>query len=185
MGAAAGYTSQYGYELYDTSGTTEDDTYAATGGFGYTIEMGPPDGNFHMPYETGVVAEWTGANPHSNNRGGLKEALLIAAGAAADPADHAILTRHRARRQGPAAAQGVRDEDEPVVREGHRARAEHRGAASGLGALCLTGQQPPLTLNDTLDATTTVPAERDVRVARRPVHAAVRAAGRPEGGLRR
>ena len=60
MGGAAGYTSQFGYELYDTSGTTEDDSYAATGGFGFTVEMGPPDGNFHMPYETGVVAEWTG-----------------------------------------------------------------------------------------------------------------------------
>ena len=62
MGNAAGYTSQYGFELYDTAGTTEDDTYAATGGYGYTIEMGPPDGNFHMPYETGVIADWTGEN---------------------------------------------------------------------------------------------------------------------------
>ena len=33
MGAAAGYTSQYSWQLYDTAGTTEDDTYAATGGF--------------------------------------------------------------------------------------------------------------------------------------------------------
>jgi hypothetical protein len=37
MAAAAGYTSQYGFELYDTSGTTEDDSYAATGGFGFTV----------------------------------------------------------------------------------------------------------------------------------------------------
>ena len=77
MGTAAGYTSQYGFQLYDTSGTTEDDTYAATGGYGYTIEIGPPDGNFHMPYETGVVAEWTGAERRTpQNRGGLREALL-------------------------------------------------------------------------------------------------------------
>ncbi len=159
MGAAAGYTSQFGYQLYDTSGTTEDDTYAATGGFGYTVEIGPPDGNFHMPYETGVVAEWTGANPHSNNQGGLKEALLIAAAAAADPADHAILKGtapagrvlrlHKSfqTKTSPWCSKGI----EPVVNIVALQDA-------GLGAICLTGQQPPLTLNDTLDATTTVPA---------------------------
>ncbi len=153
MGAAAGYTSQFGYELYDTSGTTEDDSYAATGGFGYTIELGPPDGNFHMPYETGVVAEWTGANPHANGAGGLREALLIAAGAAADPADHAIITGtapagkilrlHKAfeTKTSPWCSKSI----EPVLN-------------IGLEAICLTGQQPPLTLDDALDATTTVPA---------------------------
>ncbi len=57
---ASGYESQLGFELYDTTGTTEDDSYLGTGGYGYTIELGPADGNFHMPYETGVVAEWTG-----------------------------------------------------------------------------------------------------------------------------
>src|SRR5919199_1730828 len=36
MGSATGYTSQYSWQLYDTAGTTEDDTYAATGGYGYT-----------------------------------------------------------------------------------------------------------------------------------------------------
>lgn len=153
MGAAAGYTSQFGYQLYDTSGTTEDDSYAATGGFGFTIEIGPPDGNFHMPYETGVVAEWTGANAHSNNRGGLKEALLIAAGAAADPASHAIL-------QGTAPAGKVLR-----LHKAFQTRTSSWCAKSidpvlniGVPAICLTGQQPPQTLNDTLDTTTTVPA---------------------------
>ncbi len=159
MGAAAGYTSQFGFELYDTSGTTEDDSYAATGGFGYTIEIGPPDGNFHMPYETGVVAEWTGANAHSNNQGGLKEALLIAAGAAADPADHAIL-------KGTAAAGKVLR-----LRKTFETKTSPWCSKSvdlvltvealeniGLGEICLTGKQPPLTIGDALDATTTVPA---------------------------
>ena len=72
IGNATGYTSQYGYQLYDTSGTTEDDSYAATGGYGYTIEMGPADGNFHMPYATGVIAEWTGNNAAAGGRGGLQ-----------------------------------------------------------------------------------------------------------------
>ena len=152
MGAAAGYTSQYGFELYDTSGTTEDDSYAATGGFGFTIEMGPPDGNFHMPYETGVVAEWTGANPHAQNRGGLREALLVAAEAAADATGHAVLRgsapagrvlrlhKRFETRTSPFCGKGI----EPVVN-------------IGLPRICLTGEQPALTLADELDVTTTVP----------------------------
>ena len=45
MGAAAGlHLASTRWQLYDTAGTTEDDTYAATGGYGYTIEMGPPGG---------------------------------------------------------------------------------------------------------------------------------------------
>src|SRR3954468_2401319 len=91
MGDATGYTSEYGFQLYDTAGTTEDDTYAATGGFGYTIEMGPPRGHFPEPEENGVVDEGTGDNHHRKGQGGRREALLIAAESAADPADHAIL----------------------------------------------------------------------------------------------
>ncbi|MDX6718510.1 MAG: carboxypeptidase [Solirubrobacteraceae bacterium] len=153
MGAAAGYTSEYGFQLYDTTGTTEDDSYAATGGYGYTIEMGPPGGNFHMPYQTGVVDEWTGENAHAQNHGGLREALLVAAGAAADAADHAILRgyapagrilrlrKHFETRTSAFCAKGV----EPPV-------------DIGLPRICLTGEKAALTLQDDLDATTTVPA---------------------------
>ena len=45
MAAENGYTSQFGYELYDTTGTTEDWTYSATGGFGFTFEIGCEDKN--------------------------------------------------------------------------------------------------------------------------------------------
>jgi hypothetical protein len=151
MGAAAGYTSQYSWQLYDTAGTTEDDTYAATGGYGYTIEIGPPGGSFHEAYKTGVVDEWTGDNAHSQGHGGLREALLIAAEAAADPADHAVirgqapagrvLRLHRAfdTVTSPWCAKGV----QPVVNIGV--------------AACLTGAQDPLTLHDAVDSTTVVP----------------------------
>lgn len=89
MADATGYTSQYGYQLYDTSGTTEDWNYAQQGAFGYTIEMGPKNGEFHMPYETGVVKEWTG---HSGREGrGLREAYLTAWEAAADERHHSVL----------------------------------------------------------------------------------------------
>ncbi len=92
MAAAAGYTSQYGWQLYDTTGTTEDYTYAAQGGYGYTIEMGPPNGTFHEAYRKGVVDEWTGDGGHGAQPGkGLREALLLAGEAAADPNDHSII----------------------------------------------------------------------------------------------
>jgi len=87
MADATGYTSQYGWQLYDTTGTTEDWNYQAAGTLGYTIEIGPEGGAFHMPYETGVVKEWVGPE----GKGGLREALLIGAEAAADPAKHSIV----------------------------------------------------------------------------------------------
>lgn len=150
MGAAAGYQSQYSFQLYDTAGTTEDDTYAATGGYGFTVEIGPPNGEFHMPYETGVVKEWTGDNAHAAGRGGMRELLLLAAEAAANPADHAVLSGKapagrvlRLRKQfetvtSPFCEKGV----EPVV----------------VGPVaCLTGEQPPMTIQDEQDTTTVVP----------------------------
>ena len=57
MAVENGYTSQYGWQLYDTTGTTEDWSYAATGGFGYTFEIG--DLGFHPPFAE-TVAEWSG-----------------------------------------------------------------------------------------------------------------------------
>jgi hypothetical protein len=101
MADATGYRSQYGWQLYDTSGTTEDWNYAAQGAYGYTIEVGPgsdptetpenvdPDASFHMPYERGVVREWTGWGPNEGQ--GLREAMLIAGEAAINNADHSII----------------------------------------------------------------------------------------------
>jgi hypothetical protein len=69
MAAENGYFSQFGYDLYDTTGTTEDWSYSATGGFGYTFEIGctQPDfaardcieGHFHPPFQS-VVNEYEG-----------------------------------------------------------------------------------------------------------------------------
>ena len=92
MANATGYKSQYGFELYDTAGTTEDWNYAAAGTYGYTVEIGPPNGEFHMPYETGVVKEWNGTSESAGGRGGLAEALLIAGEAAANQSDHSVIT---------------------------------------------------------------------------------------------
>jgi hypothetical protein len=89
MADATGYTSEYGWQLYDTTGTTEDWTYGGQGAFGYTIEIGPEGGKFHMPYETGVVKEWTGHNGREGR--GMHEALLLAAESAANPGDHSVV----------------------------------------------------------------------------------------------
>jgi hypothetical protein len=101
-----GYASQHGYELYDTTGTTEDWSYNSTGGFGYTFEIGcngapQPDpvaeeaeciGNFHPTYPN-VVAEWEGTTPFAQAVGGQgnREAYFLAAEAASNPALHSIL----------------------------------------------------------------------------------------------
>jgi hypothetical protein len=89
MADDTGYLSQYGYELYDTSGTTEDWNYGAQAAFGYTIEIGPAGGKFHMPYQTGVVDEWTGTGARAGR--GLRQALIRAAESAATPSDHSII----------------------------------------------------------------------------------------------
>jgi Zinc carboxypeptidase len=92
MAADTGYTSQYGWQLYDTSGTTEDWNYAAAGTYGYTIELGPADwqgGQFHVAYPQAVVEQWVGRKSRAGK--GMRAALLTMAEAAANPADHAIL----------------------------------------------------------------------------------------------
>jgi hypothetical protein len=92
MAADTGYTSQYGWQLYDTSGTTEDWNYAAAGTYGYTIELGPADwqgGQFHIAYPQAVVEQWVGRKSRAGK--GMRAALLTMAEAAANPADHAII----------------------------------------------------------------------------------------------
>jgi hypothetical protein len=88
MGAATGYESQYGWELYEVTGATEDWNYVAQGAFGYTIELGGRSG-FQGPYNTNVVDQYVGAGDLKGK--GVREALLLAAEQAANPADHAII----------------------------------------------------------------------------------------------
>ena len=106
-----GYFSQKGFELYDTTGTTEDWSYNATGGFGFTFEIycGAPnyetgdcdDPAFHPLYET-VVKEWTGENPTADHTGdpgpnagfdgkGNREAYYIAAESTLNEQRHSVL----------------------------------------------------------------------------------------------
>ena len=154
MGKATGYTSQYGFELYDTAGTTEDDSYAATGGYGYTIEIGPADGQFHMPYQTGFVNEWTGNTPSAGGNGGLREALLIAAEAAASTPDHAVVQGTAPAGKVLRLAKKFKTATSAYCEKG----IEPLVTLAGSGGICLTGIKPPRLLDDEQNTTTTVPA---------------------------
>jgi hypothetical protein len=80
MASKNGYANIHGWQLYDTTGTTEDYSYNATGGFGYTFEIGPDE--FHPPYED-VVDEYVGAGKYKGK--GNRAAYLLALKHAADP----------------------------------------------------------------------------------------------------
>ena len=82
MTAQNGYANIHGWQLYDTTGTTEDWSYNATGGFGYTFEIGPNE--FHPPYPE-VIDEYRGAGKYAGK--GNREAYLIAL-------EHAVDTRY-------------------------------------------------------------------------------------------
>ncbi len=87
MTAQNGYRNIHGWQLYDTTGTTEDWSYNATGGFGYTFEIGPDE--FHPPFSE-VVDEYVGAGIYAGK--GNREAFLIALENAADARQHSVLS---------------------------------------------------------------------------------------------
>jgi hypothetical protein len=88
MARENGYESQRGYELYDTSGTTEDWSYNATGGLGYTFEIGPTA--FH-PAFAGTVAEYRGTTPAAGAGGGNRAAYLTALRSTVNAKRHSVI----------------------------------------------------------------------------------------------
>jgi hypothetical protein len=85
MAAQNGYTNQHSYQLYDTTGTTEDWSYYATGGLGYTFEIGE---EFHPPFPT-VVDQYLGAGAYAGK--GNREAYLLALENTVDASKHSVL----------------------------------------------------------------------------------------------
>ena len=82
MTAQTGYSNQFGWELYDTTGTTEDYSYNATGGYGYTFEIGADE--FHPPFED-VIDEYLGTSRAAQDVAeGLTDPAGLTTGAAAD-----------------------------------------------------------------------------------------------------
>ena len=172
MGAATGYQSLYGYQLYDVTGATEDWNYVAQGAFGYTIELGPAEASadaFQGPYQTHVVQQYLGDGAPGGGKG-VREALLLAGEQAADPRDHGVLDGDRAAPGATLrAAQGLHDRDRPVARRRYARGSGDCPRSPRAGALA-----------DDLDPELTVPRRRALRVARRPVDAAVRAQARAD-----
>ena len=82
MASETDYISQYSYQLYDTTGTTDDYLYDGLGAFSYTPEIGKEE--FHPAYAE-FVAEYDGrpevdryGNPTGRQLGGLREAYTLA-----------------------------------------------------------------------------------------------------------
>ena len=95
-----GYTSQYGWELYDTTGTTEDWSYCATGGLGFTFEIGKGEGvsltgaGFHPAWPVGRAGRVLRQGPVL--RQGQPRGVLHRARERGQPGD--ALGHHAARR---------------------------------------------------------------------------------------
>jgi len=85
-----GYTNQKSYELYDTSGTTEDWSYYATGGLGFTFEIGATA--FHDVFADGVTAEYNGTSAASGDGGGNRVAYMKALKSTANSKRHSRIT---------------------------------------------------------------------------------------------
>jgi hypothetical protein len=104
MAAENGYLSQRAYQLYDTTGTTEDWSYYATGGLGFTFEIGCKEldreggkcdaANFHPPYVE-MIAEYEGTSPLADDLKpdglGNREAYFKALEHTADASKHSVL----------------------------------------------------------------------------------------------
>ena len=83
-----GYVNQPSYGLYDTTGSTEDWAYYATGALGYTFEIGA--NNFH-PSFADTVAEWDGTSEMAAGGGGNREAYYQLARFVLNGQSHSVL----------------------------------------------------------------------------------------------
>ena len=117
MALENGYMSQKSYELYDTTGGTEDWTYYSTGGLGFTFEIGLI--GFHPPFAE-TASEYDGTSEESGARPRQPRGLLQG------PREHrrgvAPLADHRqgAPRGGPAPEEELQDQH--VARHRRRRR---------------------------------------------------------------
>jgi hypothetical protein len=78
MAEPAGYANEFGFQLYDVTGGTKDWAYSVTSAFGYTVETGPADGDFHGAYDKVVVKQYTGGTEGETAGRGMREALMAA-----------------------------------------------------------------------------------------------------------
>ena len=149
-----GYANQFGWQLYDTNGTTEDWSYNATGGYGYTFEIGVT--GFHQNYQVHVLDEYlgTGSVPGAG-KGGNRAAYFAMMETVADPEHHGVLA---GRTQAGRVLELTKSFQDAVGAGDRRGRRARRGARV---------RRPPAVLADRRPVAL-------VRVARQPVHPARR-----------
>ncbi len=100
MARENGYANLKGFELYDTTGTTEDWSYFSTGGLGFTFEIGCEAriegtnecdyGNFHGPFQE-VIAEYRGTSDFAGPGDGNRAAYFVAQENTANASRHSII----------------------------------------------------------------------------------------------
>ncbi len=88
MASENGYENQASYQLYDTSGGTEDWAYYSTGAIGYTFEIGRFA--FHPAYQE-TVDEWSGNSGFFDAKGGNRAAYWKASRFAMSAKNHALI----------------------------------------------------------------------------------------------
>ncbi len=95
MARETDYVSQFSYQLYDTTGTTDDYLYDGLGAFSYTPEIGKVE--FHPAYSE-FIAEYDGrpetdinGAPTGRKLGGLREAYTLAGATAINADSHSII----------------------------------------------------------------------------------------------
>ena len=87
MASEMGYQNIFGFQLYNTTGTTDDWVYEATGGLAFTFEFGT--NGFHPTFSS-IVPQYTGGTKKVPG-GGVRAALLIAAESTANSARHSVI----------------------------------------------------------------------------------------------
>jgi hypothetical protein len=133
-----GYSNFRGFQLYDTTGTTDDWSYWITGGLSYTFEIGLE--GFHPEFESGVVAEYLGLAPsEGEGRGGNRAAYFEMLESTANASHHATLTGR--------------------APQGWKLRVHKAFQTPTSPVLQPDGsEQPPVLVTDVLDNTLTAPA---------------------------
>ena len=85
-----GYANIPSFQLYDTTGSTEDWSYWTAGGLGFTFEIG--DEEFHPEFSDAVVGEYLGRAPAAGaGKGGNREAYYRMLEATVDAANHSVI----------------------------------------------------------------------------------------------
>jgi hypothetical protein len=97
MAKETDYISQYSFQLYDTTGTTDDWLYGGLGAYSFTPEIGKT--NFHPSYTDDFVPEYDGkaetdkdGNETGAKLGGLREAFVLAGETVVNPDSHSIIS---------------------------------------------------------------------------------------------